>query len=263
MNNPFLPKPYKIIDIKQETELEYTFKIETDMKPYFGQFCQVSIPKVGEAPISICAYGDGWLDMTIRKVGTLTNKLFELNAGDTIFLRGPYGIGFDKENYKGKHLIVVTGGTGLAPIKSLINHFNDNIGYLKKFDLIMGFKNPDSVLFGDEIEKWKANIDTILTVDEACGIWGDCVGLVTEHVGTLQLEKLEEIEVIIVGPPMMMKFTALEFLKKGIAKDKIWVSFERNMSCALGKCGHCKIDETYVCIEGPVFRYSKAESLID
>ena len=77
MNNPFLPKPYKIIDIKQETELEYTFKIETDMTPYFGQFCQVSIPKVGEAPISICAYGDGWLYMTIRKVGTLTNKLFE------------------------------------------------------------------------------------------------------------------------------------------------------------------------------------------
>ncbi len=262
-NNPFLPKPYKIIDIVKETDLEYTFKVENDKIPNHGQFFQVSIPRVGEAPISVSNFGDDFIEMTIRKVGTVTNVLHSLDKGDNIFLRGPYGNGFPIDQFYNKHLVIATGGTGLAPVRSIINHFHSNIKSLKKFDLLMGFKNPQSIVFLSDIERWKKNINVTLTVDDACGIWGECVGLITEYVKKVNLSEFNEMEVIVVGPPMMMKFTTQEFLKLGVPKDKIWVSFERNMSCALGKCGHCRIDETYICLEGPVFNYTKAETLLD
>ena len=250
-NNPFLPKPYKILDIVKETDLEYTFKVENDKIPNHGQFFQVSIPRVGEAPISVSNFGDDFIEMTIRKVGTVTNVLHSLDKGDNIFLRGPYGNGFPIDQFYNKHLVIATGGTGLAPVRSIINHFHSNIKSLKKFDLLMGFKNPQSIVFLSDIERWKKNINVTLTVDDACGIWGECVGLITEYVKKVNLSEFNEMEVIVVGPPMMMKFTTQEFLKLGVPKDKIWVSFERNMSCALGKCGHCRIDETYICLEGP------------
>lgn len=262
-NNPFLPKPYKILDIVKETDLEYTFKVENDKIPNHGQFFQVSIPRVGEAPISVSNFGDDFIEMTIRKVGTVTNVLHSLDKGDNIFLRGPYGNGFPIDQFYNKHLVIATGGTGLAPVRSIINHFHSNIKSLKKFDLLMGFKNPQSIVFLSDIERWKKNINVTLTVDDACGIWGECVGLITEYVKKVNLSEFNEMEVIVVGPPMMMKFTTQEFLKLGVPKDKIWVSFERNMSCALGKCGHCRIDETYICLEGPVFNYTKAETLLD
>lgn len=105
----------------------------------------------------------------------------------------------------------------------------------------------------------------VLTVDKGCGLDGECVGLVTEYVPQLKMvsENFDDLEVIIVGPPNMMKYTAIEFEKLGVPTDKIWVSFERKMSCAVGKCGHCRIDEVYVCLEGPVFNYSQAKYLID
>lgn len=263
MNNPYISHKRKILSVKKETDLEITFRIESLGEPKSGQFYQVSIPKAGEAPISVSDFGEGWIEMTIRKVGRLTDTVFNLEAGDSLFLRGPYGKGFNLEELEGKHLILVTGGTGLAPVKSIINHFHRNFDKLLSFNMIMGFKNPASVIFKDELARWREKIKFILTVDDACGIWGDCVGLVTEYIKNIPLHDTEKTEVIVVGPPMMMKFSVLEFLKMGIPKEQVQVSFERNMSCALGKCGHCKIDETYICLEGPVFRYDKAEKLID
>ncbi|RKD32953.1 anaerobic sulfite reductase subunit AsrB [Thermohalobacter berrensis] len=262
-NNPYLPEKMKILDVIPQTDIDITYRVETDMKPKNGQFVQVSIPKIGEAPISVSDFGDGYIEMTIRKVGRLTNEVYTLKPGDSLFIRGPYGNGFPIEKYKGKHLIIAAGGTGLAPVKSIVNHFYRNLDELKKFDLLTGFKSPKDILFKDEIEKWSKRFNTILTVDKGTDDWNGNVGLITEYVPKVEIEDMDNVEVVIVGPPLMMKFTAQAFMQRGVPKEKIWVSFERKMSCAIGKCGHCKIDETYVCLEGPVFNYTKAENLID
>lgn len=263
MNNPYLPFKLPIINVTEETDIDYAFRFKSDIKPQNGQFLEISVPGVGEAPISISDFGNGYLDMTIRKVGKLTDEVFNLKKGDYLFARGPYGNGFKLDDYRGKNLIIVAGGTGLAPVKSIINYFYDNIDELNSFELIIGFKSPKDILFKEEIEKWRNKIDVTLTVDKGEEGWQGNTGLITEYIRKLKGLNNPNLEVIIVGPPIMMKFSSMEFLKKDVAEEKIWVSFERKMSCGIGKCGHCKIDETYVCLEGPVFNYKKAKNLMD
>lgn len=269
MENLIMPTPYKILNITKMTEIEYLFRVEypeaKNMK--FGQFMQLSLPQVGECPISITDFSaeEGWAEFLIRKVGIVTDEIFNLRAGDVIPMRGPYGKGFDTIDITNKKVIIVTGGSGLAPVRSMINYIYKNPGKAKSMELLFGFKDQNSILFKDEIMKWREKHPMILTVDKGCGIDGECVGLVTEYVPHLKMlsEGFDDVEVVIVGPPNMMKFTALEFVKIGVPVEKIWVSFERKMSCAVGKCGHCRIDEVYVCLDGPVFNYSVAKDLID
>ena len=200
MMNPVQPQACTILSVKKESVHEWTFRVATDAKPAHGQFMQLSIPMIGEAPISVSAQGEGWLEFTIRSVGKVTNVIFEKQAGDTLFLRGPYGKGWPVEQFKGKHLVVITGGTGL------VTTFVKEI----PFDSFGG-----------------------------------------------------NYAVVVVGPPPMMKFTGLELMKNGVDAEKVWMSFERKMSCAVGKCGHCRIDEVYVCLDGPVFPYTVARDLVD
>ncbi|AOY75199.1 anaerobic sulfite reductase subunit AsrB [Clostridium formicaceticum] len=262
MKNCYLPRQYKIIDITPQTAIDYTYRVAFDQPVIGGQFVEVSIPGIGEAPISISDFGEGYIDMTIRKVGKVTHYLNTLKVGDPLYLRGPYGNGFDLEKYKQKHLVLAAGGTGLAPIKSIINYFHNHPNMIAHLDLLIGFKSSKDILFADEIKKWQQNkkFRLLLTIDGEEENWQGNVGLITKYVPEISIEK--NTEVIIVGPPLMMKFTAMAFLEK-TSEEKIWVSFERKMSCGIGKCGHCKIDETYVCLEGPVFNYTKAKQLID
>lgn len=262
MENILTPKACEIISVTKESKLEYTFRVKTDIKVKHGQFLQLSIPKVGEAPISVSGFGDGYLDFTIRSVGKVTDEIFKLEAGDTIFLRGSYGIGWPVDKFKDKNIIIVAGGTGVAPVRSMINKFYDE-DYVKSLNLVIGFKDEDGILFKNELEKWKEKFNTIYTLDKG-EKEGWSQGMVTKHLDKLPIKEFgDNYEVVIVGPPIMMHFTALEFLKLGVKEEKIWVSFERKMSCAVGKCGHCRIDETYVCLEGPVFNYTKAKTLLD
>lgn len=264
MNNPIQPIPCKILDIKKESVSEYTFKVAYDKMPNHGQFLQLSIPKVGEAPISVSAFGDGWLDFTIRSVGKVTDEIFKKKVGDTLFLRGPYGNGwpFD-ERFKGKHLVVITGGTGLAPVRSMLNHCYNHPEDVKSVTLISGFKNEAGIIFKEELQAWKEKFTTYYTLDRD-QIDGWNVGFVTDFVSKVDFNSFEgDYEVIIVGPPPMMKFTGIAASKCGVPDEKIWVSFERKMSCAIGKCGHCRIDEVYVCLDGPVFNYTVAKDLVD
>lgn len=140
MLNPVLPKPCTILDVNEESRHEWTFRVATDARPEHGQFMQLSIPKVGEAPISVSAQGDGWLEFTIRSVGRVTDGIFAKKAGDSLFLRGPYGKGWPMEQFKDKHMVVITGGTGLAPVRSMLRYFEENPGYVKDVHLICGFK---------------------------------------------------------------------------------------------------------------------------
>ena len=263
MINPYLPKPYKIIKIHKETAIDWTFIIEYSGTLIGGQFMEISIPGIGEAPISICDFTDNSLSMTIRRVGQLTDQIFNLKTGDTLYMRGPYGNGFDLELFKGKDVAIIAGGTGLAPVKKTIDYFVNNKDEIEHLDVLLGFKSPDDILYPDKIKQWSNTTPIITTVDDGDDNWTGETGLITTHIAKLKLENVSDKLAIVVGPPIMMKFTVIELLKNGFIDENIWVSFERKMSCGIGKCGHCKIDETYVCTDGPVFNYTKAKHLID
>ena len=259
------PEPAEILQVTHETEHEWTFRLATDKKVAHGQFMQLSIPTIGEAPISVSAQGDGWLEFTLRAVGKVTNVIFQKEVGDVLFLRGPYGKGWPTDRFQGKHLIVITGGTGLAPVRSMLREAEANPDLYEDITLIAGFKNHEGIMFQPDLAHWKANpkFHPILTLDnKEYEDWRK--GFVTEYVKEIPFAEYgDNYAVVVVGPPPMMKFTGLELLKCGAAVDNIWMSFERKMQCGIGKCGNCRIDYTYVCIDGPVFPYAKARYLVD
>ena len=172
-----------------------------------------------------------------------------------------------EETFAGEdhHLLIISGGTGLAPVRTTLNYFYNNLDQIASLYLISGFKDVSGALFNEEREKWSKaeKFHTIYTLD-ASEAPGFETGMVTAHISKVPFDSFgDNYNVAIVGPPPMMHFSALECMKSGVPEDKIWVSFERKMSCAVGKCGHCKINETYVCLEGPVLHYPKARTLFD
>ncbi len=263
MTNHYIPMLSTIKEVIKHTDLEYTFRMtfEGDVKP--GQFFEISIPKYGEAPISVSGIGEGIVDFTIRRVGKVTNEIFENYVGDQLFIRGPYGNGFDIENYKNKELVVVAGGTGLSPVRGVVDYFARHTEEVKNTTLIAGFKSPKDVLFKNDFEFWKEKINVIKTVDTAPEEYDGPVGMVTKYIPELKFENIENTAFICVGPPIMIKFTVMEILKLGVPEKNIWISHERKMCCGLGKCGHCKIGDTYICLDGPVFNYVDGKELID
>lgn len=263
MKNEYIPQLSEVKKVIRHTDLEYTFSMafQGDVKP--GQFFEISIPKYGEAPISVSGTGEDTVDFTIRRVGKVTNEIFENYEGDALFIRGPYGNGFDLDEYRGKELVVIAGGTGLSPVRGVVDYFAHHMDEVKKATLIAGFKSPDDVLFKEDFAFWKEKMDVILTVDGAPEGYGGPVGMVTKYIPDLQIDDPENAVFICVGPPVMIKFTVMEILKRGIREKNIWISHERKMCCGLGKCGHCKIGATYVCLDGPVFNYVDGKELID
>ncbi|MEG1003424.1 MAG: anaerobic sulfite reductase subunit AsrB [Clostridium sp.] len=263
INNEYIPFSSEILEVVEHTDIEYTFRMEFkgDVKP--GQFFEVSIPRFGEVPISVSGVSENSVDLTIRRVGKVTNEIFNNYVGDKLFMRGPYGNGFDLNNYKNKELIVVAGGTGLSPVRGVVDYFAKNSNETKGLTLITGFKSPKDMLFKEDLKEWDKECNLIVTVDSAEDDYKGNVGLVTKYIPDVNIDDMNNVQVIVVGPPMMMKFAVLEFLKRGIAEKNIWISQERKMCCGLGKCGHCKIDDTYICLDGPVFNYTKGKLLID
>lgn len=263
IKNDYIPFPSKILEVIKHTHIEYTFRMsyEGDVKP--GQFFEVSIPKYGEAPISVSGIGENFVDLTIRRVGKVTNEIFENYVGDTLLLRGPYGNGFDVENYKGKDLIVIAGGTGLSPVRGVVDYFANHTEERGHMTLISGFKTPNDILFLEDLGRWKHSMDVILTVDCADEDVACHVGLVTKYIPEIKLNNASDTLAIVVGPPAMMHFSVQGLLGIGIPEENIWISHERKMCCGLGKCGHCKIGDTYVCLDGPVFNYTQGKLLID
>ncbi|MGL5354240.1 MAG: anaerobic sulfite reductase subunit AsrB, partial [Clostridium sp.] len=148
-------------------------------------------------------------------------------------------------------------------VKGIVDYFSGNPKDSKGCTLIAGFKSPSDILFKEDIKSWENNMNVIISVDGAEEGYAGKVGLVTKYVPELEIKDMDNVQVVVVGPPMMMKFTVLEFLKRGIKEENIWISQERKMCCGIGKCGHCRIDETYICLDGPVFNYSLGKSLID
>ena len=155
MKNEYIPFPAQVKEIIRHTDIEYTFRMsyEGEVKP--GQFFEVSIPKYGEAPISVSGIGKDYVDLTIRKVGRVTNRIFEHYEGNSLLMRGPYGNGFDIENFRGKEVVVVAGGTGLSPVKGIVDYFSANPQDAEKVTLIAGFKSPEDILFKEDFKEWE------------------------------------------------------------------------------------------------------------
>lgn len=262
--NPYIPVGAEILEIIKHTEIEWTFRTKYNSKGVLpGQFYEISIPKYGESPISVSGTGKDYIDFTIRKVGKVTDEIFSYKVGDKFFLRGPYGNGFDISLYEDREIVVVAGGSGLAPVKGIMDYYYDNFEKCKSFKLIVGFKSPKDILFKDDLKRWSEKLDVIVTVDGAEEGYEGHIGLVTKYIPSLEIKNIYNVSAIVVGPPMMMKFTVGEFLKRDFDEKNIWVSYERKMCCGVGKCGHCKMDDTYICIDGPVFNYFEAKKLID
>lgn len=263
MKNEYIPQLSTIKNVVKHTDLEYTFSMEFkgDVRP--GQFFEVSLPKYGEAPISVSGIGEDTVDFTIRRVGKVTNEIFENYVGDSLYIRGPYGNGFDVDNYKGKEIVIIAGGTGLSPVRGVVNYFAEHTDEAVSTTLIAGFKAPKDVLFKDDFQAWKEKINVIQTVDSAPEGYEGPVGMVTKYIPDLKFENIENAVFICVGPPIMIKFTIMEIQKLGVPDESIWISHERKMCCGLGKCGHCKIGSTYICLDGPVFNYVDGKELID
>ena len=263
VRNDYIPFSSEILEVIKHTDIEYTFRMafRGDVKP--GQFFEVSIPKYGEAPISVSGIGDGFVDLTIRRVGKVTNEVFEHYVGDTLLMRGPYGNGFDVENYKGKELVIIAGGTGVSPVRGVISYFADHAEQRKDMTLITGFKSVKDILFKADFPYWRERMNVILTLDSGEETEEHKIGLVTKYIPDLKLQDVSKAVAIVVGPPAMMRFSVKGLLERGFKEENIWISHERKMCCGLGKCGHCKVNDTYICLDGPVFNYTKGKTLID
>lgn len=262
MTNEYIPFLSKIQKIIRHTTTEYTFRMTFvgEVKP--GQFFEVSIPKYGEAPISVSGIGENYVDLTIRRVGKVTNEIFENKEGSSLFMRGPYGNGFELNDYRGKELIIVAGGTGVSPVRGVIDYFGAHSDEVKRLSVIVGFKSPADILFREDMKRWEKQMNLIVTVDTSEDEAYQ-TGLVTAYIPKLPIINSADAAAIAVGPPVMMKFTVAELMKRGITEEQIWISQERKMCCGLGKCGHCKMDDTYICLDGPVFPYTKGKLLFD
>ena len=260
--NPYLPFPSRILEVIKHTGKEYTFRMEFqgDVKP--GQFFEVSIPKFGEAPISVSGIGENFVDLTIRRVGRVTNEVFERYEGQSLLLRGPYGNGFDVDLYRDGEVVVVAGGTGVSPVRGVIQALSEMPDAKDKY-VIAGFRSPDDMLFRDDLKVWDSKLNLILTVDGAPEGYPGRIGLVTKYIDPLPLKDPSTAKAVVVGPPPMMKFSIIELKKKGFTDANITVSHERKMCCGLGKCGHCRVNDVYICIDGPVFSYEAAKDFVD
>ena len=202
------------------------------------------------------------MDLTIRRVGRVTNEVFERYQGQKLLMRGPYGNGFDVDAFLEGETVVVAGGTGVSPVRGVIEALSRCDQAAKKF-VIVGFRSPDDMLFRADLKNWAERLNLILTVDRAEEGYAGNVGLVTKYIQDLPLADPSNARAVVVGPPAMMRFTIIELQKKDFRDENITVSYERKMCCGLGKCGHCRIGDKYVCIDGPVFPYNEAKALLD
>ncbi|MFB6163094.1 MAG: FAD/NAD(P)-binding protein [Halococcoides sp.] len=264
--NEYQPVDGQIVWIEDFTAEDRLFVIDMpegeDLGHDPGQFVQVFLPGVGEAPFSISSSPtkEGPFELCVRAVGSVTNAMHDLEVGDQIGIRGPYGSGFDPDRLAGDDLLFVAGGIGLAPLRSMINYALDEREQFGDLTAVYGCVHPDQTLFDRDLDRWRDDpgLDLHRTVDECPdeATWDGDVGLVTDIIPDLDVDPATTTA-LVCGPPVMYQFVLEELDALGIPDERIFLSLERNMHCGRGLCGHCQINELYVCLDGPVFHYPK------
>ena len=270
--NPYIPKQARIIrtlpQIKDHQLFQIRFAQEKIAKNFTyrpGQFVMLSVIGTGEAPFSISSSPTraGIIELCVRRIGHVTKALFELPPNASVGIRGPYGNGFPLEKLEGNNLLLVAGGLGMAPLRSLLWYALDNREKFKNIILMYGARNPDDMLFKYELLTLidRADVKCLLTVDkDESGIWKAHIGVVTKLFEQVELDSTKTYAAIC-GPDVMFKFVLEQLLKRNFPKDRILMSLERNMQCGVGKCGHCMIGYKYTCLDGPIFTYWDAINL--
>jgi len=260
--NIYKPLMAKLVEVIDESPLIKTFVLIPEKEFSFGtgQFIELSVDGIGEAPFtpSSSPHIKDKLEVTVMKTGYVTEIMHNLKPGAYMGIRGPYGRGYPVERFFGKEVIILGGGCGLAPIRSLLyalEHIKDK---LEKVILCYGSKTPADCVYKplfnrlNNTEKFEA----YRTVDRSDDEWDGPVGLATTLLNQIKFD-LKKSLAVVCGPPVMMKFGTIKFLEMGFREDEIYLSMEKNMSCGLGKCGHCMMGEYFVCKDGPVFTYNE------
>lgn len=267
MKNPYSFIEAEILNIKEETKNIKTFTLRPKEPISFraGQFMDVSIPGYGEAPFTPSSNHDvpDKLDFTIMSAGRITKMLHAMPSGGIVGLRGPYGTAYPVNEWKGKEVFIVGGGVGLAPLRALLYALFNNVNDYKKIIVKYGSRTSGDIVYKDEIDSWRKkanNIDVELTVDVGDESWKGNVGIVTTIVKSPGIDINNAVS-IVCGPPIMMKFVTFKLLDLGFKPENIHLSMEKNMSCGIGKCGHCRVGPYYACKDGPVFTYNKLKDL--
>lgn len=259
--------------IKKETRDTYTYAIsieDREVKRSYsfipGQFNMIYIPGIGESPVSISsASKDHYLTHTIRVAGDVTTAIGKLSHGDSLYIRGPFGKGWPIEEAQEREVMIIGGGLGIAPLRSVIREF---IGRQKNKPkrigkILYGAKSPKDIIFRDEFPRYREAFDIFLTVDKADPeeYWKGEIGFVTTLISKISFDPLNTV-VFLCGPEVMMQAVIKELLLKGVPGEKIFLSMERNMNCGMGICGHCMFGPRFVCKDGPVFRFSDVEEYL-
>jgi NAD(P)H-flavin reductase len=262
---PMVPVPYRLLAKRQETADTWTLELEphTGERLAFapGQFTMLSAFGSGEVPISIS--GDpGWegpLVHTVRAVGLATKAICDAAPGDVLGVRGPFGHPWPVEDLARRDVLVVAGGVGLAPLRTAILALLARREQHGRILLLYGGRSPDQLLFADELSEWaRRGLDVAVTVDSAGPEWLGHVGVVPRLVARAEFDPASAVA-LVCGPEVMMRFTVAALAQSGLDSDRVYVSLERNMQCAIGHCGHCQLGFTLVCRDGPVYRWSELE----
>jgi sulfite reductase subunit B len=268
ISSPYQPTMAEMVKIEQLTGTEKLFTLHLkdgrDLGHRAGQFVEVSVFGVGEAPISVTSSPtrNGTFELCVRRIGDVTGALHRMKPGATVGIRGPYGNGFPVEQMRGKDLLFAPGGIGLPPLRSVINQVLDERESFGRVIILYGARNPSELLFKDELAQWEArdDVEFHVTVDRGDESWTGNVGVITTLFPKITINPRNTVAMT-VGPPVMYRFVLMELLSKGIQDGRIFLSLERRMKCGLGKCGHCQINNVYVCQKGPVFSYAQLKEL--
>ncbi|MBU0518981.1 FAD/NAD(P)-binding protein [bacterium] len=269
-SEPMIPQPFRVAKVQKETFDTFTLQLKSSKGngvSHFspGQFNMLYVFGVGEVPISISGDpSNGTLIHTTRVVGNVTKAMGKLKVGDVIGVRGPFGTPWPVENAKGKDVVIVTGGIGLAPLRPALYYFLKHRDEYGKIVLLYGARSKEDILYRRELEQWRARFDleVHVTVDRGTGNWRGNVGVVTMLIPKAPFDAHNAVS-LVCGPEIMMRFTVLELLKRGIPESKIFLSLERNMKCGIGHCGHCQFGPHFTCKDGPVFPYDQIKDLLE
>ncbi len=253
-----------------ETHDTFTLELEPvaqsgDFRFAPGQFNMISVPGIGEVPISISSdpADARRIRHTTREVGTVTRAFRQLGPGDAVGIRGPMGTGWPLAQCRGRDVVLVAGGIGLAPLRPALYRLIAEREHYGKIVLLYGTRTPQDILYKHELERWRAKFDleVHVTVDRAIGTWRGHVGVVTTLIARAPFDPANTIAMVC-GPEIMMRYTLMELARRGVARPNIYLSMERNMKCGVGHCGHCQWGPYFVCRDGPVFRNSDVEWLL-
>lgn len=269
-SDPMLPEPFRIEARRQDTADTFTLELvpENGAREHLfwpGQFNMLYVFGVGEVPLSIS--GDPArperLTHTVRAVGHVTRALGDLGPGAVVGVRGPFGRGWPLELARGRRVVVVAGGLGLAPLRPLLCRLAARRQRYRSVTLFYGARTPDDLLYGADLQRWqaRADVDVQITVDRAPGSWRGAVGPVTTLLRRAPLEPAATIA-LLCGPEAMLRFSAQELLARGLGGGGMYLSMERSMKCALGVCGRCQFGPHLVCRDGPVFAYDRIARLL-